>query len=194
MLTNNLFFSYFVFFLLFSFFYFFFFFSLELYDPLSLSLSLSFSGILYGVEVVEFGVANQLFEHCDRNRWLRLLMLLPSVTVFHAHIYCVTISLSLSLSLVCQLICFSHVISLLFSLSHSLTRSLSLSLSLTHTHTHTLTHTHAHKHKHARVTLVWCSSVVFEKSRRFLLPMRAYNSRDRRKWGYWSFSWEKAAP
>ena len=29
-------------------------------------------------------------------------MLLPSVTVFHAHIYCVTISLSLSLSLVVE--------------------------------------------------------------------------------------------
>ena len=50
-------------------------FSLFVSLSLSLSLSLFFfirideGGILYGVEVVEFGVANQLFEQCDGNHY-----------------------------------------------------------------------------------------------------------------------------
>ena len=37
-------------------------------------------------------------------------------------------------------------------------------------------------HSSECITLVWCPS-VFEKKGRFLLPMCAYSSRDRRKWG-----------
>ena len=41
------------------------------------------------------------------------------------------------------------------------------------------------------ITLVWCPSAVFEKWGRFLLPMGAYSSRDRPKWGCQSFSLER---
>ncbi len=41
------------------------------------------------------------------------------------------------------------------------------------------------------ITLVWCPSAVFEKWGRFLLPMGAYSSRDRPKWGCQSFCLER---
>ena len=36
---------------------------------LSIPIRIDEGGILYGVEVVEFGVANLLFEHCDGNHY-----------------------------------------------------------------------------------------------------------------------------
>jgi hypothetical protein len=192
----------------------------------SITVSISlFSHIVHSLECITIVWCPSVFEmikgdfHCSRvlaaweiganevvsllvwsrpllSRWLRLLMLPSSVTVFHLHnLLCKYLSLSLSLSLsisfflfrfVCPKLYLVHLVQPfrksvstfdsgvggLYVIVYRWCWSITLSVPL-------FSHMF---HSSECIPLVWCPS-VFEKWGGFPSPTRANSMRDRRKWG-----------